>query len=49
MIFLEILVVVIVGFLVYRFILMPNFSTKKVDVTQTPKEFEELYIKFNDI
>ncbi len=49
MIFLEILVVVIVGFLVYRFILMPNFSTKKVDVTQTPKEFEELYSKFNEL
>ena len=39
MIFLEILVVVMVGFLVYKFILMPNFSTKKVDITQTPREF----------
>ena len=43
MIFLEILVVVMVGFLVYKFILMPNFSTKKVDINQTPREFEELY------
>ena len=49
MIFLEILVVVMVGFLVYKFILMPNFSTKKVDITQAPREFEELYNKFNEL
>ena len=49
MIFLEILIVVMVGFLVYKFILMPNFSTKKVDIAQTPKEFGELYNKFNEL
>ena len=49
MIFLEILVVVMVGFLVYKFILMPNFSTKKVDITQAPREFEELYNNFNEL
>ena len=49
MIIFEILVVAIVGFLVYKFILMPNFSTKKVDITQIPKEFEEVYNKFNEL
>ena len=47
--FFEILVVIMVGFLVYKFILMPNFSTKKVDIKQIPKEFEELYNKFNEL
>ncbi len=48
MIFLEIIVVLIVGFLVYKFILMPSFSTKKFDFNNIPKEFEELFIKFNE-
>lgn len=49
MIFLEILVAIFVGFLVYKFILMPNFSTKKLELSQVPKSFNDVFSKFNSL
>ena len=49
MIILEILIVLIVGFLVYKFILMPKFSTKKVDISEIPQEFEDVFNKFREL
>ena len=49
MIFLEILVAIFVGFLVYKFILKPNFSTKKLELSQVPKSFNDVFSKFNSL
>ncbi len=49
MIFLEILVAIFVGFLVYKFILTPNFSTKKLELSQVPKSFNDVFSKFNSL
>ena len=49
MIILEILIVLVVGFMVYQFILMPKFSTKKVDISEIPQEFEDVYNKFKEL
>ena len=49
MIFLEILVAIIVGFLVYKFILIPNFSNKKIELSQIPNSFEDVFSKFNSL
>lgn len=46
MLILEILIILFVGFLVFKFILMPKFSTKKVDISEIPQEFEDVYNKF---
>lgn len=49
MLVLEILVVLMVAFLVYKFILMPKYSTKKVNLSITPDGFDEVFAKFNSL
>lgn len=49
MIFLEILVAIFVGFLVYKFILMPNFSNRKIELSQIPNSFHDVFAKFNNL
>lgn len=49
MIFLEILVAIFVGFLVYKFILLPSFSNKKIALSQIPDSFHDIFTKFNNL
>ena len=49
MIFLEILVAILVGFLVYKFILLPSFSNKKIALSQIPDSFHDIFTKFNNL
>lgn len=49
MIFLEILVAILVGFLVYKLILLPSFSNKKIALSQIPDSFHDIFTKFNNL